>query len=140
MKEKINIQGLNYKEVMVLVNCSKSTAINALKRGYYVVDYKKRTCIPGPIGVEGCYAMAWFVFQRHYRHKCPWNSEAEDLVQEAITRLVELGGHARAGERKFQFYTCFAAMRNYIKKSGRSNDLSDWRTAFQRFSTNRQAA
>jgi hypothetical protein len=46
MKDKVDITGMTWIEVMALVNCSKTTAKNALKRGYYVVNYKKRTCPP----------------------------------------------------------------------------------------------
>jgi hypothetical protein len=105
MKDKVDITGMTWIEVMALVNCSKTTAKNALKRGYYVVNYKKRTCPPGPIDAGGCYKMAWVTFERFFRHHCPWNIAPEDCVQEAVLRLVELGGHARAGERRFQFYT-----------------------------------
>jgi DNA-directed RNA polymerase specialized sigma24 family protein len=132
MKTRIDLTGKTWQEVVALVNCSKTTAKNALRRGYYVVDHKKRTCIPGPIDAEGCYKMAWFTFERFFRHHCPWNIAPEDLVQEALLRLVELGGHPRADERGFQFYTCKHAMRAYIRKYGRSNDLGDWRTTRQR--------
>jgi hypothetical protein len=63
MKGKVDITGMTWQEVVALVNCSKTTAKNAMKRGYYVVNYKKRTCIPGPIDAEGCYKMAWFTFE-----------------------------------------------------------------------------
>jgi DNA-directed RNA polymerase specialized sigma24 family protein len=139
MKERIDIIGKTCKEVMLLCNCSRTTAKNALKRGYYVVDYKKRTCIPGPIDVEACYKMAWSVFNRNFRHRCPWNSDAEDLVQEAVLRMLELGGHPRSSEGKFMFHTAFAAMRCYIVKHGRSNDLGDWRTSRQRYNEERNA-
>jgi len=139
MKDKVDITGMTWQEVVALVNCSKTTAKNALKRGYYVVDYKKRTCVPGPIDAEGCYKMAWFTFERFFRHHCPWNIAPEDCVQEAVLRLVELGGHARAGERRFQFYTCKHAMQAYITKYGRSNDLGDWRTNRQRYNDERNA-
>ena len=54
MKDKVDITGMTWQEVVALVNCSKTTAKNALKRGYYVVNYKKRTCVFGPIESEGC--------------------------------------------------------------------------------------
>ena len=38
MKEKVDITGMTWQEVVALVNCSKTTAKNALKRGYYVVN------------------------------------------------------------------------------------------------------
>jgi len=44
MKEKVDITGMTWQEVVALVNCSKTTAKNALKHGYYVVNFKKRTC------------------------------------------------------------------------------------------------
>ena len=66
MKDKVDITGMTWQEVVALVNCSKTTAKNALKRGYYVVNYKKRICIPGPIDAEGCYKMAWFTFERFF--------------------------------------------------------------------------
>jgi DNA-directed RNA polymerase specialized sigma24 family protein len=132
MKTRIDLTGKTWQEVVALVNCSKTTAKNALKRGYYVVDHRKRTCVPGPIDAEGGYKMAWFTFERFFRHRCPWNLSPEDLVQEALLRLVELGGHPRAGEGRFMFYTCRNAMRAYITKYGRSADLGDWRTIRQR--------
>ena len=91
MKDKVDITGMTWQEVVALVNCSKTTAKNALKRGYYVVNYKKRTCVPGPIDAEGCYKMAWFTFERFFRHHCPWNIAPDDCVQEAVLRLVENG-------------------------------------------------
>ena len=68
-----------------------------------------------------------------------WNIAPEDCVQEAVLRLVEPGGHARAGERRFQFYTCKHAMQAYITKYGGSNDLGDWRTNRQRYNDERHA-
>ena len=46
MKDKVDITGKTWQEVVSLVNCSKTTAKNALKRGYYVVDYKKTDLRP----------------------------------------------------------------------------------------------
>jgi hypothetical protein len=38
MNEKVDITGMTWQEVVALVNSSKTTAKNALKRGYYVVN------------------------------------------------------------------------------------------------------
>jgi len=37
------------KAVMVLFNCDYLTAKASLKRGYYIVDYLKRSICPGPL-------------------------------------------------------------------------------------------
>jgi hypothetical protein len=37
------------REVMALFGCSDLTAKASLKRGYYIVDYLKRSICPGPL-------------------------------------------------------------------------------------------
>ena len=60
--------------------------------------------------------MAWFTLERFLRHRRPWNIAQEGCVRAAILRPVELGGHARAGERRLQFYTCKPAVQANITK------------------------
>jgi hypothetical protein len=41
--------------------------------------------------------MAWFSFERFFPHRCPWNISPKDLLQEAVLRLVEVGGGGPGG-------------------------------------------
>jgi hypothetical protein len=43
---------------MALFACSYLTAKTSLARGYYIVDYLKRSICPGPLDPEAGYQMA----------------------------------------------------------------------------------
>ncbi|MBU4234077.1 MAG: hypothetical protein KKF43_16305, partial [Proteobacteria bacterium] len=41
-------EGMDVKAIMARFDCSYLTARASLKRGYYIVDYLKRSICPGP--------------------------------------------------------------------------------------------
>ena len=59
------------KELAVLFNCSYWAARGALRRGYYIVDYAKKTFNPASIDVDGAYRMAWAVYRRKWSNAVP---------------------------------------------------------------------
>ena len=107
------------REVMALVNCSYLTAKASLKRGYFIVDYLKRSICPGPLDPEAGYKMAWHVYHRKFRGKLPWYLDAREVVQEGVLMLLEMAGHPRFAERKFQFYVALNGMKGFIERQRR---------------------
>jgi hypothetical protein len=107
------------KDIMVLFQCDFRTAQATLERGYYIVDYHKRTIYPGPLDPEAAYRMAWFIFHRKFADRLPWYIEPLDLVQEGVVRLLEMAGHPRFEERKFRFYVAFNGMKGFIERQRR---------------------
>jgi hypothetical protein len=105
--------------VMVLFKCDYLTAKATLKRGYYIVDYLKRSICPGPLDPEAGYKMAWYVYHRKFKGKLPWYLDAKEVVQEGVVMLLEMAGHARFQERKFQYYVAFNGMQGFIDRQRR---------------------
>ena len=112
-------EGMDVKAIMARFDCSYLTAKATLKRGYYIVDYLKRSICPGPLDPEGGYRMAWYVYQRKLKGKLPWYIEARDVVQEGVVMLLEMAGHPRFKERKFQYYVALNGMKGFIERQRR---------------------
>lgn len=107
------------REVMALFGCSDWTARASLKRGFFIVDYLKRSICPGTLDPEAAYKMAWKVYRKVFLNNLPWFCEAVDVVQEGVTMLIEMAGHPRFQERKFQFYVALNGMKGFIERQRR---------------------
>jgi hypothetical protein len=107
------------REVVALFKCSYLTAKASLERGYYIVDYQKRSICPGPLDPEAAYGMAWCVYRKRFKGKLPWYLEAKEVVQEGVLMLLEMAGHPRFQERKFQFYVALNGMKGFIERQRR---------------------
>lgn len=107
------------KAIMELFACDRHTAKATLERGYYIVDFHKRTVLPGPLDPEAAYRMAWFIFRRKFEYRLPWYIDPQDLVQEGVVRLLEMAGHPRFEERRFQFYVAHNGMKGFIERQRR---------------------
>jgi DNA-directed RNA polymerase specialized sigma24 family protein len=110
------------KAVMGFFQCDRNTAKACIERGYYIVDFHKRTVYPGPLDTEAAYRLAWFIYRRKFEHRLPWYVGVEDLVQEGVTRLFEMARHPRFQEKGFQFYLCLNAMKGWIERQRRMRD------------------
>jgi hypothetical protein len=107
------------REVMLRFRCDRKTARATVERGYYIVNYHKKTIYPGSLDTESAYKLAWFIYRRKFEHWLPWYVGAEDLVQEGVTRLFEMAGHPRFREKGFQFYLALNAMKGWIERQRR---------------------
>jgi len=107
------------REVMALFDCSYFTAKASLERGYYIIDYLKRSICPGPLDPEAAYKMAWCVYHKKFQGKLPWYLDAQEVVQEGVLMLLEMAGHPRFKERKFQFYVALNGMKGFIERQRR---------------------
>ena len=110
------------KEVRLLTGCDWKTAPVVVERGYYVVDYKKKTRhLPeeGAFDHKAAYRMAGFVYKRKFEGRLPWYIDPEDLVQEAVIRIYEMSGHPESQEKKYRFYLALNAMRGFLERQGR---------------------
>ena len=107
--------------VMVHFGCTQKRAKASLARGYYIIDYNKRTVCPslGEFDAEAAYRMVRFIYQRKFKDRLPWYIEAQDLIQEGVMRLLELSGHPQYQERKFMFFKAYGFMATYIKSQSR---------------------
>jgi hypothetical protein len=63
--------------------------------------------------------MAWYVYHRKFKGKLPWYLDAKEVVQEGVVMLLEMAGHARFQERKFQYYVAFNGMQGFIDRQRR---------------------
>ncbi|MDD5642135.1 MAG: hypothetical protein PHX53_10825 [Syntrophales bacterium] len=142
-------EGMTYvKTVMEFFQCDRRTAKASMERGYYIVDYHRRTLCPGPLDPETAYRLVWSIYRRKYLDRLPWYVAPEDLVQEGVLRLLEMAGHPRFQERGFQFYLALNAMKGWIERQRRmrggingttpgyeetlrQNAWSSWQTAWQ---------
>ena len=96
-----------------------------MKRGYYVVDYTKRSVTSGALeDVDGAYRLArWWYYQKLHG-RTPWWAEADDMIQEAVLRLVELAGDPRMGRRSFRINVIKTVMSDYLRNN-RKHDHED---------------
>ena len=115
----IPVAGMNRKEIMALFNCPRATAWKSVKRGYFVVNYCKKTVIPGLLDPEGAYRMAWWLFNKKFRGRVPEWAESDDMVQDGVTRLIELAGHPRIKVPGFAFRVISTAMVGYLRRNRR---------------------
>ena len=107
--------------VTVHFNCNQKVAKASLARGYFIVDYNKRTVCPSlsEFDAGAAYRMVRFIYRRKFHDRLPRYIEAQDLIQEGVMRLLELSGHPQYQERKFMFFKAYGFMATYIKSQSR---------------------
>jgi hypothetical protein len=111
----IPVNGMKALEVMVIFDIqSKRTAHAIVKRGFYIVDYTKPAMCPGEIDIEAAYRIAkWWLYKK-LGGRLPHWAEPEDMIQDAVTRLIERGGDPRMAEASYRFYVVRGAMSEYL--------------------------
>ena len=114
-------------EIMVVFRItSRFTARDVYLRGYYVVDYLKRSEAPGIVeNVEDIYRMARYLYSKAAVRGFPWFVEKEDLIQEMVTRYTELAGDPRMKITSFRFNVLKSAMWGYIRRNRRHDHESE---------------
>jgi hypothetical protein len=113
------------KELMVIFNCSYWSARGAIKRGYYLVDYAKKTSNPAPIDVDGAYRMAWCVYRRKFSNgRLPWYIDIKELVHEGAVGIWERAGEEGAERPAQMFYRAYSAMSQFIRRQSYLHRLS----------------
>jgi len=115
----IPVSGMTAKEAMVVFNCPKGTAQKTVKRGYYVVDYCKKTVIPGWFDPDEAYKMSKWVFNYTFRGRVPEWADMEDMLQDGVIRLLELGGHPRIKAPGYALRVIKTAMVSYLRRNRR---------------------
>ena len=114
----IPVNGMKATQIMVVFDVqSKRTAHLIAKRGYYVVDYQKPAMCPGWIDMDSAYRIAKWWFYKKLGGRVPWWAEAEDMIQEGVTRLIERGGDPRMAEDSYRFYVVRSAMAEYLRRN-----------------------
>jgi hypothetical protein len=113
------VRGMKAAELMVIFNIqSKRTAHAIVKRGFHIVDYTKPAKCPGTMAdVENAYRMARWWFYKKLAGRVPYWADGSDMIQEAVTRLVEMAGDPRMSEPSFAFYVIKAAMAAYLRSN-----------------------
>ncbi|MDD2903449.1 MAG: hypothetical protein PHU44_13550 [Syntrophales bacterium] len=107
------------KAVMAFFQCDRRTARVSMARGYYIVNYHRRSICPGDLDNDAVYRLAWLIYRRKYQDRLPWYVAPEDLIQEGVLRLLEMAGHPRFHEKGFQFYLALNAMKGWIERQRR---------------------
>jgi hypothetical protein len=120
-RKYVPIENAHYTEVMKMFDCPRRTAQDAVKRGWFIINYTKRTIIPGQFDPEQAYRMAWGVYYRQFHGRVPWWAEPSDMVQEGVERLIQQAGHPRMVEDVFAFRAIKYAMVEYLRKNRRLN-------------------
>jgi hypothetical protein len=107
--------------VMAHFGCTQKRAKASLARGYFILGFNQRTICPDidKFDAAAAYRMVRFIYQRKFKDRLPWYIEAQDLIQEGVTRLLELSGHPHYHERKFMFLKAYGFMGSYIQSQGR---------------------
>jgi hypothetical protein len=114
----IPVKGMNAAEVMVIFDIqSKRTAHAIVKRGFYIVDYTKPAMCPGEIDMEEAYRIAKWWFYKKLGGRVPYWADADDMIQDAVTRLIERGGDPRMAEDSYRFYVVRGAMAEYLRRN-----------------------
>jgi hypothetical protein len=114
----IPVNGMKAAEVMVVFDVqSTRTAHCIAKRGFYIVDYTKPAMCPGEIDIEDAYRISKWWFYRKLAGRVPWWAEADDMIQDAVTRLIERAGDPRIKEASYRFYVVRGAMSEYLRRN-----------------------
>jgi hypothetical protein len=114
----IPVKGMKAAEVMVIFDIqSKRTAHAIVKRGFYIVDYTKPAMCPGEIDMEEAYRIANWWLHKKLGGRLPHWAEPEDMIQDAVTRLIERGGDPRMAEDSYRFYVVRGAMAEYLRRN-----------------------
>jgi len=72
---------------------------------------------PGEIDMEDAYRIAnWWLFKK-LGGRLPHWAEPEDMIQDAVTRLIERGGDPRMAEASYRFYVVRGAMSEYLRRN-----------------------
>jgi hypothetical protein len=114
----IPVNGMKATEIMVVFDVqSRRTAHCIAKRGFYIVDYTKPTMCPGEIDMKDAYRIAkWWLYKK-LGGRLPHWAEPEDMIQDAVTRLIERGGDPRMAEDSYRFYVVRGAMAEYLRRN-----------------------
>jgi len=114
----IPVKGMKAAEVMVIFDIqSKRTAHAIVKRGFYIVDYTKPAMCPGEIDMGDAYRIAnWWLYKK-LGGRLPHWAEPDDMIQDAVTRLIERGGDPRMAEASYRFYVVRGAMSEYLRRN-----------------------
>jgi hypothetical protein len=115
----IPVKGMKAAEVMMVFDIqSKRTAHAIVKRGYHIEDYMESRQCPGTMAdVEEAYRIAkWWLYKK-LGGRVPYGLDADDMIQEAVTRLVELAGDPRMKEDSYKFYVVRSTMAEYLRSN-----------------------
>ena len=121
----IPVKSMKAAEVMVVFDIqSKRTAHAIVKRGYHIVDYMESRQCPGTMeDVEEAYRIAKWWFHKKLGGRVPYGLDADDMIQEAVTRLVELAGDPRMQEASYKFYVVRSTMAEYLRRNQKHEHL-----------------
>ena len=114
----IPVKGMKAAEIMVIFDIqSKRTAHAIVKRGFYIVDYKKPAMCPGWVDMDSAYRIANWWLHKKLGGRLPYWADADDMIQDAVTRLIERGGDPRMAEDSYRFYVVRGAMAEYLRRN-----------------------
>jgi hypothetical protein len=114
----IPVKGMKAAEVMMVFDIqSKRTAHAIVKRGFYIVDYTKPAMCPGEIDIEAAYRIAkWWLYKK-LGGRAAHGADADDMIQDAVTRLIERGGDPQMADDSYKFYVVRGAMAEYLRRN-----------------------
>jgi hypothetical protein len=114
----IPVKGMKASEVMAVFQVeSKFTAHSIIRSGFYIVNYNKPAMCPGEIDMEDAYRIAnWWLYKK-LGGRLPHWAEPDDMIQDAVTRLIERGGDPRMAEASYRFYVVRGAMTEYLRRN-----------------------
>jgi len=67
--------------------------------------------------IEEAYRIAKWWFYKKLGGRVPHGLDADDMIQEAVTRLVELAGDPRMQEASYKFYVVRCTMAEYLRSN-----------------------
>jgi hypothetical protein len=114
----IPVDGMKATQIMVVFDVqSTRTAHCIAKRGFYIVDYTKPAMCPGEIDIEDAYRIAnWWLYKK-LGGRLPHWAEPDDMIQDAVTRLIERAGDPRMKEPSYRFYVVRGAMTEFLRRN-----------------------
>lgn len=115
----ILVSGMTAREAMGVFGCPKSTAQKTVKRGYFIMDFCKKTVAPGFFDPIEAYKISKWVFNYTFRSRIPEWADMEDMIQDGVARLMELGGHPRIKAPGYALRVVKTEMVNYLRRNRR---------------------
>jgi hypothetical protein len=126
----VPVKGMKAAEIMAVFDIeSKRTGHAIAKRGFHILGYnERRQCPAANLTAEfaaEAYRIAKWWFYKKIGGQVPHGLDADDMIQEAVTRLVELAGDHRIQEASYKFYVVRSTMAEYLRSNQKYEHLDE---------------
>jgi hypothetical protein len=126
----VPVKGLSAAQVRAVFGVESDRTSHAIvRRGFFIVNYTKpRQCPSANLTAEfaaEAYRIANWWFYKKLAGRVPHWADGADMIQEAVTRLIELAGDPKMKSGSFKFYVVRTTMAEYLRRNQRHEHLDE---------------